>query len=57
MYVLWKVLKRTKAVDPREADLVSGKAEVDEECRHWDESPEKERAEMTRMERIWDSCW
>ncbi|CAG8952585.1 hypothetical protein HYFRA_00009691 [Hymenoscyphus fraxineus] len=57
MYTLWKILKRTKAVNPAEADLVTGKAEVDEECRHWDENPGKERAEMTRMEKIWDSCW
>ncbi|PVH79029.1 proline permease [Cadophora sp. DSE1049] len=57
MFVLWKVVKRTSFVVPAEADLLSGKAEVDEECRHWDEEPEKERAEMTRMQRFWDACW
>jgi len=57
MFVLWKVLKRTSFVVPAEADLLSGKAEVDEECRHWDEEPEKERAQMTRMQRFWDACW
>jgi amino acid transporter len=57
MYVFWKLVKRTKLVDPKEADLVSGKQEVDDECRHWDENPGKERAEMTRLERFWDACW
>jgi amino acid transporter len=57
MFVFWKVFKKTKFVNPGEADLFTGKAEVDAECRHWDEAPEKERAEMTRMQRFWDSCW
>jgi amino acid transporter len=57
LFVLWKVLKKTKFVIPDEADLVTGKAEVDAECRHWDEAPEKERAQMTRMQRMWDSFW
>lgn len=57
LFVLWKVLKKTKFVIPDEADLVTGKAEVDTECRHWDEAPEKERAQMTRMQRMWDSFW
>lgn len=57
MYVFWKVVKRTKMVNPAEADLVTGKEEVDTECRHWDENPGKERADMTRMEKVWDACW
>jgi amino acid transporter len=57
MFVLWKVVKKTEFVKPAEADLVTGKAEVDAECRHWDDEPEKERAEMTRLQRLWDSCW
>jgi len=57
MFVFWKFLKGTSFVKPAEADLTTGKSEVDAECRHWDEEPEKERAEMTRMERMWDSFW
>ncbi|KAK1458591.1 amino acid permease [Colletotrichum cuscutae] len=36
-FLIWKVLKRTRFVHPKEADLISGKAEVDAECRHWEE--------------------
>jgi amino acid transporter len=57
MYVLWKVVKKTKMVNPAEADLITGKEEVDAECRHWDENPGKERADMSRMEKLWDACW
>ncbi|TLD23869.1 hypothetical protein PspLS_06478 [Pyricularia sp. CBS 133598] len=48
MFVFWKVFKRTKLVDPREADLYSGKKEVDEECRKWEEGgiEEVERASL-----------
>ncbi len=47
MSMLWKVLKRTKAVGPKEADLVSGKAEVAAECRYWGENTGKERVDMS----------
>jgi amino acid transporter len=57
MFVFWKVVKKTKFVKPAEADLFSGKAEVDLECKHWDENPGKERSEMTRLERLWDAFW
>ncbi len=57
MYVLWKALNRTKVVDLKEADLVSEKAEVDAECKHWDDNAGKEMAKISRLEKIWDSCW
>lgn len=62
LYVGWKVLKRTKAVKPAEADLVSGKAEVDEECRHWeegglDENWRKALQEMPMWRRCWERMW
>jgi yeast amino acid transporter len=49
-------------VDPKEADLWSGKAEVDAECRHWEEGGieenEKARlAEMSVMRRTWERMW
>lgn len=62
MFVLWKVVKRTKMVKPAEADLVSGKAEIDEECRQWEdggiEEVEKERlASMGFVRRCWERIW
>lgn len=62
MYVFWKVVKRTKLVDPREADLYSGKKEVDDECRHWEEGgiEEVERARLAQMSfarRCWERLW
>jgi amino acid transporter len=57
MYVLWKALNRTKVVDLKEADLVSEKAEVNAECKHWDDNAGKEMAKISRLEKIWDSCW
>lgn len=62
MYVFWKLFKRTSLVRPDEADLVSGKKEVDEECRHWEEGGieevEKERlAQMGLARRFWEKLW
>ncbi|KAF5508092.1 putative proline-specific permease put4 [Colletotrichum fructicola] len=50
-FVIWKVLKRTRFVQPKEADLLSGKAEVDAECRHWEEGgiEEVERARLAEI--------
>lgn len=61
-FFLWKVLKRTKMVKPAEADLVSGKKEVDDECRHWEEGgiEEVEKARMAQMSfarRCWERLW
>ncbi|TEA14662.1 putative proline-specific permease put4 [Colletotrichum sidae] len=61
-FVIWKVLKKTRFVQPKEADLVSGKAEIDAECRHWEEGgiEEVERArlaEMSVLRRTWEKMW
>ncbi|KAI9680288.1 MAG: hypothetical protein M1829_001174 [Trizodia sp. TS-e1964] len=35
LYLFWKVLKRTKIVDPANADIYTGKAALDEEDKHY----------------------
>jgi yeast amino acid transporter len=62
MYFLWKIVKRTKLVNPAEADLISGKKEVDEQCRHWEDGGIEERerarlAEMSFVRRCWERMW
>ncbi|KAJ0164667.1 hypothetical protein CTA2_486, partial [Colletotrichum tanaceti] len=62
MFGVWKVLKRTSFVQPKEADLISGKAEVDAECRHWEEGGieevERQRlAQMSVLRRTWEKMW
>jgi yeast amino acid transporter len=62
MFVFWKVYKKTKWVVPAEADLVTGKAEVDEDCKRWEspEAREKEQqrlAEMSFFGRLWERMW
>lgn len=61
-YVAWKVLKGTRFVQPKEADLISGKAEVDAECSHWEEGgiEEVEKARLAQMSlarRCWEKMW
>jgi len=51
------VLKENEGCGSKEADLVSGKAEVDDECRHWGENTGKERADSSSLEKIWVSSW
>lgn len=62
MYFGYKIWWRTKLVDPRSADLVSGKAEVDAECRIWEEGGviEKRKLELAAMpwwRRTWEKLW
>lgn len=62
MFLFWKFLKGTKFVDPREADLVTGKREVDEECKIWEdggiEVNEKKRLQgMNVVRRTWERIW
>lgn len=62
MFVFWKVWHRTKWVDPARADIYRGKAEIDEECRIWDEGGIEERrrqalAEMGFARRVWERMW
>lgn len=49
-------------VNPKDADLYSGKAEIDAECSHWEEggieNVEKARlAELPFMRRQWEKIW
>lgn len=58
----WKLIKGTSLVNPAQADLISGKKEADEECRHWEEGGIEENwkralAEMSFWRRIWERVW
>ncbi|KAK7909176.1 amino acid permease [Apiospora marii] len=62
MFVVWKLLKRTRMVKPAEADLISGKKEIDDECRRWEEGgiEEVEKARLAQMgfaRRCWERLW
>ncbi|KAG4258883.1 hypothetical protein FPRO03_13349 [Fusarium proliferatum] len=62
MFVVGKLLKKTKWVKPSQADLISGKAEVDEECQVWEDpaAVEKERLRLQHMNwlrRFWERLW
>lgn len=62
LFLFWKVFKKTKFQDPATADLYSGKAEVDRECRVWEEGGieenEKQRlASMSATRRAWQRLW
>lgn len=62
MFVFWKIWHKTKFVNPAEADIVSGKAEVDAECRIWEDGgwEERRRAELAEMHwarRWWEKMW
>lgn len=62
MFLLWKVVKKTKFVSPEEADLISGKEEVDEECRIWEEGGIEENVRrrlegMNWFQRKWETMW
>lgn len=61
-YFGWKIVKRTKWVVPAEADLFSGKKEIDDECRHWEEGGinhvERQRlAQYGFLRRCWERLW
>jgi yeast amino acid transporter len=61
-FLFWKIVKKTKFADPKTADLVSGKKEVDEECSIWEEGglekAEGERlAQMNVVRRTWEKMW
>lgn len=62
MFCLWKIVKKTKYVRSADADLVSGKEAIDEECAHWEnggiEENERHRlAEMSFARRTWERIW
>lgn len=62
LFVGWKLWKKTTLVRPKTADLFTGKAEVDEECREWEEGGIKENyekalGEMGFWKRRWEKIW
>ncbi|KAL4931843.1 putative proline permease [Aspergillus undulatus] len=62
MFVFWKVWHKTKFVEAAEADIYSGKEEVDAECRVWEDGgfEERRRAELAGMHwgrRCWERMW
>ncbi len=48
LYLFWKIFKRTKWVNPAEADITTGKAALDAADAHW-----PERKPRNVFERIW----
>ncbi|KAF7562906.1 hypothetical protein G7046_g1213 [Stylonectria norvegica] len=62
LFIFWKVFKKTTFADPETADLISGKKEVDEECRQWEEGGieenwQKALAGMPVWRRWWEKLW
>lgn len=62
MFVFWKVYHRSSFVKVAEADLHSGKAEIDEECKIWEEGgwAERRKEELAKMHwfrRVWEKMW
>ncbi|KAK5076547.1 hypothetical protein LTR51_002229 [Lithohypha guttulata] len=62
MFLLWKIVKKTKFVRPEHADLISGKKEIDEECKHWEDGGYEENyrrslAQMNFFKRCWVRMW
>lgn len=55
IYVGFKVIKKTRFVKAREADLWSGKEAVDLELLQWDVTDVDEK--KTMMRRCWDAVW
>lgn len=61
MFSLWLILKRNRFVEPKSADVWSGKEQIDAECRHWEEMSEDDvRAQLKDMnilKRTWVRMW
>ena len=62
LFGIWAVIKKEKFVNPETADVYGGKAEVDAECRIWEdgglEENEKVRlAGMNVVRRTWEKMW
>lgn len=62
LFMGWKIVKKTKFARASTADLFTGKAEVDEECREWEEGGiqenyQKALAEMGFWKRTWERMW
>lgn len=62
LFIFWKFYKKTSFVDPTVADLVTGKAEIDEECKHWEEGGIEENYKkyldgLPFWKRCWERIW
>ncbi|KAL4968239.1 putative proline permease [Aspergillus stella-maris] len=57
MFLFWKLWHRTSFVNPAEADIYSGKEEVDAECRIWEDGGFKGRRAMALAEMHWARRW
>lgn len=55
-YLFWKIYRRTKLVKASDADIWSGKAEVDRETAQWD-AQDVEMANKTLVYRLWVKMW
>ncbi|KAM0330599.1 hypothetical protein ACHAQA_003548 [Verticillium albo-atrum] len=61
-FLVWKRGGKMGFIAAADADLVSGKDEIDEECRHWEEGgiEEVEKARLAQMNvgrRTWERMW
>ena len=54
-YLFWKIFKRTKPVNPKEADVWAGKEAIDEECRRWEVEDVEARPGV--VARTWAKVW
>ncbi|KAL2209861.1 hypothetical protein CC79DRAFT_1347315 [Sarocladium strictum] len=64
MFLLWKIVMRTKLVDPAQVDIYAGglKQQIDEDCAIWeeglaDEAEEERIRKMNFMARAWVRVW
>ena len=62
LFVAWKVWHKTRYVPSVEADIWTGKAEIDEECLVWEseEAKEREKERQVNMDvwkRVWERLW
>lgn len=62
LFLGWKIAKRTSFVKPMAADFVTGKKEIDEDCRQWEEGGIEENWERILHEmsfgwRCWERIW
>ncbi|KAL6416027.1 putative proline permease protein [Ilyonectria robusta] len=55
VYAFWKIFKRDKFVKARDADLWSGKEEVDQQCSQWEGKDVVSRKNL--VQRLWAAMW
>lgn len=58
LFVFWKVYKKTKMVDPRYADIHSGKMEIDDEENEWVTAhPNQNKGWLTQVKDMVAGVW